>query len=261
METNNRETVSLDEGLGSIIFSILRGKVDTVTVGIVESYDPSNQTVSVQPAIMRRRENEDEAKPRPVIEDVRVVFPGSGDFWLTFPINQGDPVLLLAPSRSLDVWMDSGGVVDPDSTRIFDLSDAVAIPGILDDGSVIDALEQDGIYLQKKDGTKYLRVTEDGIDALGDMEVDGNLTVTGSIEATGNITTTTGNVNVPAGDVTASGTVSAATVTAGTVTGSTDVVGGGVSLANHTHTVNGTAALVTPGTGSSAVTGTTTPPV
>lgn len=182
METNNRETIPLDEGLGSIIFSILRGKVDTITVGIVESYDPDSQIVTVQPAIKRKRENEDESKPRPVLADVRIVFPGSGDYWLTFPITAGDPVLLLAPSRSLDNWLNSGGIVDPGSDRIFDLSDAVAVPGILDDDSIIPDLKNDGLYLRKKDESKYIKLHDDGVDVLGDLDVDGDVTVSGDIK-------------------------------------------------------------------------------
>ena len=227
METDNRETVPLDEGLSRIILGILRGRLDTVTVGIVEKYDPGRQVVSVQPAIMRKRENEESPSLRPIIEDVRVVFPGSGDYWITFPIVPGDPVLLLVPSRSLDVWFASGGIVDPGSPNMFDLSDAVAIPGILDDGSIIPELKTDGVYVRTRQigggldpslPASFIRLHPGGVD------VQGNLTVEGEITATGDITSETG-----------------------------DVVATGVSLRNHTHTVNG----VQPGSGSVV----TTPPI
>ena len=210
METNSREIQGLDEGFGEIIFSILRGKLDTITVGIVESYDPGKQSLKVQPAIMRKRLNEDEAKARPIIADVRVIFPGSGEYWQTFPISTGDPVVLLAPSRSLDLWMDSGGVVDPKSTRIFDLSDAIAIPGILDDKNIIPNLTNDGFYIRKKDGSKHLRLNDSGVHVLGNLDVTGALTVSETISATGTIQSTGG-----------------------------DVVAGTISLKNHTHSVTG----------------------
>lgn len=201
METNNRETIPLDEGLGTIIFSILRGKVDTVTVGLVESYDPDSQIVTVQPAIMRRRESEDEAKPRPVLADVRIVFPGSGDYWVTFPISQGDPVLLLAPSRSLDNWLNSGGIVDPDSDRIFDLSDAIAIPGILNDGAIIPELKNDGFYLRTREtgGFAALPLLDPTLPNTfiklsdGEVQIGGDLNVVGDINVLGDVV---GNIMV-----------------------------------------------------------------
>lgn len=190
-------------------------EIHTATVGLVQKWNQLKQTIEVQPAIMRKREDEDEAKPLGLITDVRVIFPGSGDYWATFDITPGDPVLLIIPERSLDVWLNQGGIVDPKSSRSFSMSDALAIPGVLDDLSIIPGLEtlNGGFYIRKKDGTKYIKLGDLGAEVLGDLNVIGNIT------ATGNISTATG-----------------------------DVIAGGVSLKSHTHPTTGTVSNAVPAT-------------
>jgi hypothetical protein len=66
----------------------------------------------------------------PVITDVPVVFPGAGDYSVTFPIAKGDTVLLIFAEGSLDQWLTKGGEVDPQDDRRFSLTDAIAIPSL-----------------------------------------------------------------------------------------------------------------------------------
>jgi hypothetical protein len=56
---------------------------------------------------------------------------GAGAYKITFPVAAGDIVLLCFAQTSLDNWLQLGGVVDPQDSRKFDLSDAIAIPGLL----------------------------------------------------------------------------------------------------------------------------------
>lgn len=251
METDSKEIIGLDEGLNNVVFSILRGVLDTVTVGIVESYDASKQIVTVQPALKRLRENETEAQPRAVLADVRVVFMGSGDYWLTFPISKGDPILLLTPSRSLDVWLNKGGIVDPGSNRIFDLSDAIALPGMLDDNQTIPNLKNDGLYLRRKDESTYLKLHGGGVDVKGDLDVTGNVDITGNLDVGGSAEVG-GSVDV-SGSITAVSTIKS--------TGG-DIMAGLTSLKLHIHTANTTVSNAVPaGPGPVTGTGTTTPPL
>lgn len=107
--------------------------VHTSIPGRVESYDSSTQRASVQPLLKRGYEDEEgerQVEILPVIQDVPIVFPGSGSYADTFPISKGDIVLLVFMENSIDRWLSVGGLIDPSDDRRFALSDAVAIPGL-----------------------------------------------------------------------------------------------------------------------------------
>lgn len=101
----------------------------------VLTYDAATLKVSAQPLIRRGYLDELGARQTellPVIPEVPVVFPGSGAVRIRFPIAVGDTVLLLFADRSLDRWLVRGGDVDPADDRNHSMTDAIAIPGLLD---------------------------------------------------------------------------------------------------------------------------------
>lgn len=116
----------------------LESRLLDLHVGIparVTAYDASTQKISAQPTI--RRAYLDEAGDRqledmPVVEDVPVMFPGSGkENGMTFPIAVGDTVWLEFSEASLAQWLRIGGTkTDPLDDRKHALSDAVANPGL-----------------------------------------------------------------------------------------------------------------------------------
>lgn len=126
--------------------------VHTALPGNVTEYDATTQLASVQPLIMRRYPD-GTAENYPLITNVPVVFPSGGGGMLSFPIRQGDPVLLLFSEKSLDVWLSKGGVVDPLDRRKFDLSDGIAIPGLFSTNNAGQA-DPNSIVLQSESGDK-----------------------------------------------------------------------------------------------------------
>lgn len=117
-------TASADERLAGVNVSI---------PARVESYDSSEQSIDAKPLIKRGYLSEGQTRATeslPIITSVPVVFPGAGDYSITFPIAKGDTVLLIFSQFSLDKWLNSGGEVDPDDDRRFHISDAIAIPGL-----------------------------------------------------------------------------------------------------------------------------------
>lgn len=101
--------------------------------GEIVSFDASTQTAQVKPLLADQfisSAGESEAVSLGVLSGVPVVFAGGGGFAETWPVAQGDPCLLVFSDRSLDLWFDRGGEVEPDSTRRHDLSDAIAILGV-----------------------------------------------------------------------------------------------------------------------------------
>lgn len=99
--------------------------------GIIQSFDPVKQTVTVQLAI---RENILQNLVRTPIAiaplvDVPVVFPRGGKCTLTMPIQQGDECLVVFGDMCIDGWWQSGGIQNQLDKRRHDLSDGFCIPG------------------------------------------------------------------------------------------------------------------------------------
>jgi len=99
----------------------------------VISYDEAAQTVDVEIGLSKYLEDEDQTLSLPLAEvrSVPVAFPRGGGFFVSFPIQPDDYVLLVFSDRSLDLWLQNGGSnVDPIDLRQHSVADAVAIPGI-----------------------------------------------------------------------------------------------------------------------------------
>ena len=119
---------TLEDGLAIIFREFLTG-LNTCFPALVTAFDGKNK-VSVQPAIMMRQTGGIDV-PLPTIDDVPILFPGSGGgFSQTHPINPGDPVLVICAQRAIDQWKTLGGVVSAGNLRRFDPADAIAIGGL-----------------------------------------------------------------------------------------------------------------------------------
>lgn len=175
--------------------------------GTVHSFDASGQTVSV-----RTDAQIDGADT--VIESVPLIFPGGGEWGMSFHAAAGDKVLLVFCSREVYLWL-SGQDAQSEFIRP-GLRTAVAFP-VIPRGSVRPtAGTAAGITLRKRDNSVSLVLSDTGIAVMGDMDVTGNISASGNISANG-------------------------LVTAAALTPST-----AVSLSTHTHLTNG--APPTPGT-------------
>ena len=146
----------------------------TCLPGIVESYDPSKNTVSVVPAIKRKYES-GEIVTLPIINNVPVAFPRGSNFSMTFPIKKGDSVILVFSERSLDIWKKNGGLVDPKDPRRFNLTDAYAIPGGYPEKSPVPGasatklrIKNNDSLIEMQEGAKF-KIGKDGGDELFDL--------------------------------------------------------------------------------------------
>ncbi len=156
-------TPDLPSAIDSATLRVL-SRVNTSIPGIVQSYDQTTQEATVLPAIKREVDTEDGTaiEALPVVPGVPVVFPGAGAYKITWPLAKGDTVLLVCSQASLDQWLQRGGTVDPRDPRKFDLSDAVAIPGLLSfneasnqvDGSAM-VISGPSIKLGSKDASEF----------------------------------------------------------------------------------------------------------
>jgi hypothetical protein len=122
---------SLEDVLEDALVGALYARVHVSLPGRVVSYDLTTQTAAVQPIVRARFRSEDdtvETYQLPVLPAVPVAFPQGGGCSITWPLQQGDDVLLVVSERSLDEWKaTAAGEVAAQDARRFDLSDAVAL--------------------------------------------------------------------------------------------------------------------------------------
>jgi len=161
--------LSIKSTLVEALESFLRAKlrdVNTSMPGRVEKYYPDTQTADIKPMLKTHTNVE-----YPVIPDVPVMFPGGGGYKLTWPLAEGDSVSLLFAQASIDSWANNAELLDRPNANTFDLSDAVAFPGLLpmrapsdqvSDGFVLSG---DKIQLGSKDASDPL-VRQSDLEAL-----------------------------------------------------------------------------------------------
>ena len=210
--TIDSEQLPLDQAF-SQIFAALTADMHTALPAQVVSFNSAEKTVSVQPVLKRLYEYDTQAKNLPVIEDVPVVFPGSGEHWLTFDIEKDSYVLLIVAERSLETWLNQGGIVDPKQERRFDLSDAIAVPGLLPRPIAgTPPIASGTMALTDRLGTKGFKVSS---------------AETKMFHGATSITLTDAGISV-------SGNILSSLVVLGTVT-ATDFIAGVVTLLTHIH--------------------------
>ena len=174
-------------------------KIRVAAPGIVQAYDASQQTVTVQVAI-RERMNEDGVEnwvEIPLLLDVPIVFPRAGGYCLTLPITAGDEVLVVYGDNCIDAWWQNSGVQNQIDTRRHDLSDAFAIPGPWSQPRKVSGYSTNSCQLRNEAGSAYVELNGSVVNIKASVI---NLDA-GAINTTG---TGGGNVNI-SGKVTISG--------------------------------------------------------
>ncbi len=103
--------------------------VHTCMPGRIESYSFRDQKATIKP-LLKKIYLDNTVLDLPVLGNVPVIFPRTSTAGITFPINKGDKCLLVFSERSLEQWYLSGNNIEPGDRRRYDLSDAIAIPGL-----------------------------------------------------------------------------------------------------------------------------------
>jgi hypothetical protein len=181
--------------------------------GIVQSFDATKQTVTVQLAV---RENVvQNAVVTPVaidiLQDIPIFMPRAGGFLLTLPVKQGDECLVIFGDNCIDAWWQSGGIQNQVERRRHDLSDGFAIIGPWSQPRVVSNYSTTSAQLRSEDGNTMVEIAPSGvvnvkcatanvnatsqanitaptIDLNGNVVISGNLSVGGTFGATGGAT-------------------------------------------------------------------------
>lgn len=129
-------TVEHTPTLPQLIDVAIDQRLDNVFVAVpgrIESYDASERSADVKPLVRVAFTDESgvrQTEELPVIARVPVMFPGMGDGEITFPVSNGDYVMLHFASHSIDTWLETAQLVDSGDDRRHSISDAFAVPGI-----------------------------------------------------------------------------------------------------------------------------------
>lgn len=158
--TSDRTDVSV--AFDSIRHAIL-SDIRTCMPGQIVSFDRDNQTATIQPCLKRRIKGRVDPIAYPPVEDVPVVFFGSGDYWITVDLKADSYVLLCASERSIATWLDQGGIQDPTVKHKFDISDVFAIPGPNPNPTALSTVTADALELRTRDNNVVLRIEDDKV--------------------------------------------------------------------------------------------------
>lgn len=144
--------------------------------GIIQSFDPTEQTVTVQPALRETIIKPDQTREivnMPLLLDVPIVLPRSGGYCLTFPIKQGDECLIVFADMCIDAWWSYAGVQNQLEKRRHDLSDAFAILGPWSQPNVLPNYSMDSVQLRNQEGTSYIELRDDNVNLVGNVKLNG----------------------------------------------------------------------------------------
>lgn len=133
--------------------------VHTAMPGNIISYDYKTQKARIQPSIRRVYLN-GVTQDMPILNAVPIIFPRSGDSFISFPVNEGDSCLIIFCERSIDQWVTQGGQVTPIDPRQFNPSDAVAIMGLYPFSDAIPLQNNDDFVISHAGST--ITIKSDG---------------------------------------------------------------------------------------------------
>lgn len=112
--------------------SDLAYKLNCHKIGIIQSFDPDEQTASVElvdKGVINSVEGE-QLIPYPLLVDCPVVISKGAFGGLTIPVNEGDTCIVHFNDRDLDNWLIDGLVQRPNTLRTHHLSDAIVEIGV-----------------------------------------------------------------------------------------------------------------------------------
>lgn len=199
----------------------------------VISFNAAEQTADLQISIKRKLGGE--LVLLPVLKSVPIRYQRSSTFSITFPLEVGDHVMVIFCERSIDTWLEQGGIKEPSDIRKHDLSDAFALPMMYPKPDVIPDFNSDDLEIKtnsgnakiivKSSGEVHIETDEESHITSSKTTIHNDLVVTGSITGQTGIAVTGNHPALPSG--------SQFTGDLKVVSG--DVVADSISLKTHTH--------------------------
>ncbi len=157
--------------------------VHTAVPGKIVSFDAQKGLAVVLPEMALKKKDGSKLS-YPQITGVPVVFPQSAgqQAAVVFPVKEGDGCLLVFAEKSIEPWLNGG---ESDTELDFDLSNAIAIPGLFNLSSeyIKEACQKDAVIIARQN--RKITITSEKIIIDGDVQVNGKMTLTGDVIAAG----------------------------------------------------------------------------
>ena len=127
----------------------VKSSMNCVSIGTIQTFYPANQTadVALNYKIWQGNSPSTPVVSYPLLVNCPVVILNGGGSYITFPIKEGDSCLVLFCDREMDTWFTNGGTNAPQSARVHDLNDGIALVGIYNSLNSLSNYYTDGIYL------------------------------------------------------------------------------------------------------------------
>lgn len=162
--------------------------VHTSIPGSIQTYDSATQTATVELGVKRAIESENEGEfvfeELPVLQNVKVVFPRTLKYMMTFPLEAGDTGDVRFSEVPVGQWRAVDDVAVPDTVSRFDLSGATFHPGFSKDSEDITDKIDDGARFGVIGGAQVL-VKEDGTMLLDNGSGTIEIKASGTVEING----------------------------------------------------------------------------
>jgi len=173
-----RPEMVLDKALKNLSW-----EMRTAMPGIIQAFDSTKQTVTVQVAIREKISINGSLswETIPLLVDVPIVLPKAGNFVLTMPIKKGDECLVIFQDCCYDAWWQSSGTQNQIDLRRHDLSDGIAILSVWSQPNVISNYSTEKAELRTLDGSTTVSLADDTITLKGtNVVIDSdNVTISG----------------------------------------------------------------------------------
>lgn len=163
--------------------------IHTAMPGEIISFDAASGVASVKP-VGKFVTADGKKLDYPIITEVPVVFPfcQQAGVGMAFPVSRGDSCIVIISEVELDAWR-SGA--ESESSLRFDLTSAMAIPGLLEGGSdlAVKAAEKNAAVLgasgvavivsdenvRVETGGAAFEISDSGVSIDGDLKVRGSI--------------------------------------------------------------------------------------
>ena len=146
--------------------------INCVKVGIIQSFNPSNQRAEIQIAYKQVKDILDDGtkvyQEYPLLLDCPVITLFGGVDILSLPVQIGDNCVVFFNDNEIDQWA-TNGTGNPQTFRMHDLSDAIAIVGVRPLSNVITNYLANGIRLSHGVGNSQMDLKDDLIETIAEL--------------------------------------------------------------------------------------------
>lgn len=161
-------------------------------IGIVDTVDYTNQTLTAKPATKMKFVNNEgvvQDFDMPLLVDVPFQCYRGGDFAITVPVRQGDEVLIVFTDVDFSAWWQNGGFQYAEHSFRHYYSNAIAIVGVTSTVRALPNYNSTAVEVRNLLGTEKISLTSGNITLKSaTITLDGNVAVTGTTNLAGTTT-------------------------------------------------------------------------